>query len=188
MAQAPKMAKVTTDSASDGKAGEWSVVDTNATRGPRTHTTRGEKVTLYADKRTFMSMPKALTFLRDPAFQVWNEHGQRVQNMPDQSRGIGKMPELQPGETIAHVEELTTEALRARAAQRVGGERFTGKTTRKELIEFLCHDGLTAVQRTAVAANQAAGADSDLIADEDDDDFAAEALSGQMEEVKRAAR
>lgn len=165
----------------EGKAGQWAVIDTNAMETPRIHEPIvGKKVALRADEKTYMEMPMAVRFLCDPAFHVFNEHGQRVKNMPDKMATVGKMPELQPGETIAHVEELMKDALLARAARKPGGERFTSKTTREELIHFLVKGAMSSSR----GGGDPAPVDDGTIVDDEDDDFSASMLEGQLDQVK----
>lgn len=126
---------------------QWTVFDTNSAKAldgagkeiGRTHRARGGRsYKLFSDKGVEMPSTEAITFLCDKAFIVLNEDGERVQPMPESAAfNPAKHIELEPGQAICYVEELTDVALLSRATQRPGGERFTKKTPRKTLIEFL---------------------------------------------------
>ena len=125
--------------------GAWTVFDMNARRRDkdgqvigRTHTTRtGKDYKLFADQGTKMPESDARTFLID-GFRVLNEEGVEVRNIPDEAtQDAGVIPRLQLGQTVAHYDELTNQALRGRCARKPGGERFNKNTSRKLLIDFL---------------------------------------------------
>lgn len=138
--------------------GHWSVVDTNATQGPRTHSAGPGRPSydLKATEPTTMPEADARVFLRDKAFIVRNELGRRVPSLPDQEvMSAGRTPpKLEPGQVVANLKELTTDALLARAQQYPGGDRLTKKSKRDAIIGFLWD----AKHHTAAPA------------DEDDDD------------------
>ena len=126
----------------------WTVVDTNAAKLPlkpdgteqgRPHIARsGVQYMLFSQTATEMPSSDALTFLCAESFIVRNEDGERVQPMPPKAAANpAQVIDLEPGQAICFIEELTDTALLSRAKQRPGGERFNAKTGRKTLLEFL---------------------------------------------------
>ncbi len=126
----------------------WTVLFLNAGLLPRkpdgteqgvTHKARsGVAYRLFAETPTEMPSSDAITFLCDEAYIVKNEEGERVQPMPAKAAANpAQVIDLEPGQSICFIEELTDTALLSRANQRPGGERFNSKTGRKTLIQFL---------------------------------------------------
>lgn len=122
-----------------GASQMWGVIDTNAREAPRHHEpVRGTIYALRFDRPTMMPMVHAMVFLRDPAFVVTDADGNVHSALPESERGdrMNARPKLEPGETIAKYEELTTTALVARAVTRPGGQGVNPRS-RSELIAFL---------------------------------------------------
>lgn len=122
------------------KPGNWAVIDSLATSGPRTHDAApGLSYQLHATKKTWMPQSHAMAFLCDAAFKVYDDAGELVHALPPitAQRGGHEAPKLRPGETIANLDELNTVALLARAKLHPDGRKFHGRTPRTELIEFL---------------------------------------------------
>lgn len=117
----------------------WKVIDRNAREKPRVHEPApGHIYALSFDKATEMPRQHAVVFLRDPAFRVFDEAGAEQTGLPGAERGdaLNKRPALEPDETIARFDELTTTALLARAVLRPGGHEIPPKD-RKALVAFL---------------------------------------------------
>lgn len=119
-----------------------------------------EKVTFNYGNPTVLPVEKALKFNKDGFIikgmdDTLYEKPVQVDNVT-QSR-------LAPGEVVAKLEELTTEALRLRAAVMPNGETVS-KAKKEELVEFL--KGTTAVSAPAAPAETApstpAAADGEL--------------------------
>jgi hypothetical protein len=126
----------------EATAGLWQVFDLNQQgpeNPPRHHEVGGKSWPLYRDRPTLLPPHLAAIFQRDPAFRVLDENGQEQVTLPDAENidAAKRRPHLNPGETIAKFEELTSNALLARAALRPGGSGFTAKSKRADMIGFL---------------------------------------------------
>lgn len=139
----------------------YRVKDLNAIAGPRRHEpVKGTTYDLSAEgDGTPMPMEHAVVFLRDKAFAVFNEKGQKVATMPQgaTSQTISEAGgvKLAPGDTVARFTELTQTALMARVSAIPGGERMKKNTRRETLVMFLMEH----------AEKQAPKADEDRITD-----------------------
>lgn len=143
--------------------GYWAVFDTIARQinddtqevMPRTHESfSGRQWKLRNDIPCWMPEADARIFLKHPAFIVWNGDEEVVPALHLQAMER-KQPELlAPNLVIAELNELTSEALLTRAAQK-GGQRFSSETRREALILFLL-DGNTAQARAASPARRPA--------------------------------
>jgi len=126
--------------------GDWAVFDTLAREidektgdtKPRVHAAReGKNYKLSNDKPCWMPEADARVFLKDSAFLVLNENEEVVPALNAQALDR-KLPEhLAANLVIADLNELTAEALVTRAAQKLGGQRFSLDTRRDALIRFL---------------------------------------------------
>lgn len=126
--------------------GEWQVFDMNARMldpttqrtKPRVHESRlGRPWRLTFDEACFMPEEDARVFLKDPAFRVLNADGEEVPSLVAAQLSRKLPDKLDPEMTIAKFDELTTESLLTRAAQRPGGQRFNSTTARRVLVDFL---------------------------------------------------
>ena len=129
----------------------WKVRDKNATTGARTHDILGTQYALSADDWTLMPEDHAVFFLKDTAFQVVDARGDIVPPMPEGAvEGGGReKAQLRPGEVIANFEELTKEALLARAKNRPGRAAITSSMTKPELLKFLHSEAANDAQQAA---------------------------------------
>lgn len=170
--------------------GDWAVFDSIARQiddktqevMPRAHEPRlGHIYKLRFDLPCFMPESDARVFLKDPAFIVQNAEGDKVPPLSKQAQQRVKPTTLEPNMVIADLNELTTDALLTRAAQRQGGQKFSRETRREALIRFLLdgnaeHDHATAPHRAAIAAP--AGDDVGVEDMEEDGEDAARILEG----------
>lgn len=143
--------------------GQWSVSDSNAKTGPRTHEpVAGFFYQLTAQERTHMPRAHAAVFLRDPAFRVFDEAGQLQAALPEQEtlRATKGGIVLGKGQTVANYEDLTTKALFNRCVARPGGHEVNPKD-RAAMVEFL----KTAPMVVELPRNQRA---RDMTSDADD--------------------
>ena len=122
----------------------WSVCDKNARQEidgkiiPRLHEAApGTTYKLFFNEFTKMPEHHARTFLRDEAFEVHDEHDQRVRPLSEDAMLRVAPAALAPQMVIANLDELTTEALVTRASVKPGGSRYTSITPREILINFL---------------------------------------------------
>jgi hypothetical protein len=133
------------------------IVDTNAhpdqPSADGTKTIKGSRVhemMIDGRKRAFVfehgvplavEWPVAIRFLRDEAFRLVDENGEELpfQRTPKQPHELeaGQQFRLGDEETVARYEELHDEALRLRAMQIPGGERFGRSTNRDAMVEFI---------------------------------------------------
>lgn len=129
------------------KDGEWAVFDTKARQPdpskpgetlPRLHEARmGMAYPLRFDKPCYMPEGDARVFLKDPAFKVVDADGRHVASL-DPAQMNRTAPAMLPAEmVVAHLNELTDEALLTRVAQISGGYRYTRAAPREVLIEAL---------------------------------------------------
>jgi hypothetical protein len=118
---------------------QWSVLDTNAKDRnlKRYHESGGQLYGLSAYEAEPMPKEHALVFLRDPSFTVRDEAGTIVRTLPKAALAAkGEKLELEANQTIATYDELTNDALLARASLRPGGAVTFGMP-REALMEFL---------------------------------------------------
>ena len=119
--------------------GQWSVSDSNAKTGPRTHEpVAGFFYQLTAQAKTQMPRTHAVVFLRDKAFRVWDDHGRLQASLPEQEtlKATKGGIVLREGQTVANYEELTTDAMFARCVARPGGYEVN-PDDRAAMVEFL---------------------------------------------------
>ena len=129
------------------KDGEWAVFDKNARQPdpakpgetlPRVHEARlGVPYPLRFDKACYMPESDARVFLKDPAFKVVDAEGRHVASLDPAQMSRVVAETLPPEMVIAHLNELTDEALLTRVAQIGGGYRYTSAAPREVLIEAL---------------------------------------------------
>ena len=126
----------------------WAVKDSNARRRdtktgaimPRTHQAlSGREYPLTAQEPTYMPEADARGFLKDEAFWVYDQQGNRVLPLATQALLRDVPKKLDPNMVIADLSELTQEALVTRAAQLPGAPGFTHETPRSRLISFITH-------------------------------------------------
>lgn len=118
----------------------WTVFDSNARQGPRTHEVKeGVSYDLHAGKPTEMPRSHAAIFLRDPAFRVMNAQGVRLTPLPQAEADAAQARKLAlaSDETVAKFAELTDAALLARVASRPGGDYVAVTGNRDQMIAFL---------------------------------------------------
>ncbi len=170
------------------KSSMWGVKDLNARVAPRVHEAApGVTYSLKADE--FMPMPAAhaAAFLKDPAFMVVNADGEPVSTVASAAFDeAGKTRvELEPGQVIANIEELTVASLLARA-RAAGGDSFSEHTKRATLVAFLMGDLANLDEDVAkkVRSTQAArrgparAKDDDGLTEDMDEQDAAKILEG----------
>lgn len=112
---------------------------------------------LKAEEYTLMPAHHALIFLSDENFIVENEDGEPLGHLPRSAihqAGDQAGPKLAHGEVIARYDELTQDALLARATRRHGGEKLTKSTKRAALVDFLINSAPVKEER-----------DDDLVSD-----------------------
>lgn len=158
---------------SDGK---WGVKDKNHRPGnpPRVHEpVLGHSYPLTHDAFTMMPAAHAVHFLGDPAFEVINEDAVKVAPIPKGKTSKGEEYRPAPGQVVAALEELTTDALLARAQLTPGGERLTKRNGREPIIKFII-DAQMAVAEGRTPGRASAPPTGD--ADEMDDDALAKLM------------
>lgn len=162
---------------------QWSVRDKNARQEldgkivARLHEAApGSTYKLYFNEFTAMPEHHARTFLRDEAFEVLDEHGQRVRPLSEDAMLRVAPAALAPQMVIANLDELTSEALVTRASIKPGGSRYTSVTPREILINFLI-DAEAAAQNTRRSDAGVGGGDVD---DWVTDDTVKNALEAEM--------
>lgn len=119
------------------KAELFDVYDTSAVTGPRVHDIlfegQVEQITFEPHKPTKMTRERALKFNKD-GFTVKDPSGNVFKPVVDEDALLRER--LKPDEVIARYDELSADALRARAVVLVGGEKMAD-ATRDELVAFL---------------------------------------------------
>jgi len=90
---------------------------------------------LGSDEPVTMPMEHALKLLHDPAFEVKNAAGERLK--PVKKRDPHDRAELTEDETVAQWDELSQQALYARAKVYAGSEGLKVNTEKVVLIAFL---------------------------------------------------
>ncbi|CAB4144096.1 hypothetical protein UFOVP469_12 [uncultured Caudovirales phage] len=159
-----------TDDGATKASGKWAVRDMNARRmidgkvQPRHHEILpGVFYALTFNQDAFMPEEHARRFLIDRAFQVTAPSGNIVPAM-DPEASVRVLPNLlRPNQVIADVSELTHEALLTRALMAPGAPKFTSKTKRDTLIEFLLEENVRlGSARGASDADPAGGDDSSV--------------------------
>jgi hypothetical protein len=123
----------------DTKASEdtFMVFDMNARSAGRIHDmVDGTRYELHAGKGTPVPERHALLFLRDEAFKVVDPSGATLASVAHLANERDGSRALADDETIARYEELTHDALLARAVLRPGAA-FGRKSSKAELVAFL---------------------------------------------------
>lgn len=123
----------------EAQGGFWAVIDKNAREKRRVHDApSGRRYPLDAVEPTYMPKADALVFLRDAAFEVYDENDALQAPLPaSEAAGERKITELAAEECVARYDELTTAALLARVAARPGGASIDTMASREQLIGFL---------------------------------------------------
>lgn len=123
----------------------FGVVDTNVKPGKqRTHTFTdddGQLIQYTFGHNVQVEIPHrhAVRLQQIKSFQVFRKNGERLPHLPAK-HPLDVNPndvKLKDGQCIAVFEELTREALFARAVLFPGGQRFKANAKREELIRFL---------------------------------------------------
>lgn len=150
----------------------WGVKDSAA--APQEHRTHTPVVGVDYELNSaeFKNMPEAHArkFLCDETFIVQDETGQLVPPLDASAmlKAGADIPSLDIDQTIATYQELTDAALLARAAQRAGGEDFTGESHRESVIDFLIG---RARQHLSSHESALEGEDTEEMAGEDVDEM-----------------
>lgn len=119
--------------------GLWTVFDTLAKTERRTHTPLpGFDYPLSATAPTEMPPAHAMKFLCDEAFKVFDEYGNAVKALPkvDVEAATGGVI-LKPGQTVASLDELTDNALKARCAQMPKGHTVAAAGDRLAMVRHI---------------------------------------------------
>ncbi len=157
------------------KPGFWGVKDMNAKYGE----TRAHAVTptivyeLASSAFCWMPPEHAMIFTRDPAFVVIDDKDAEQVVLPkSELRKNDQRLDIGADECVANLAELKTEALLSRALLRAGadGPKFTVKTPREKLIDFLIND---ATGQESLKAEATRKVDADYV-DVDEDPRAAD--------------
>ena len=140
------------------------VFDMNASLATREHDVGGVLYQLSAHgEGTPIPLAHALMFLRDPAFVVLDDHGNRMQmEGPAEARPDIK---LAPHQTIANLEELSVVALAVRAAKLPGSRGLNRNAGKKKLIGFIMAGGV----EDSIETNPLDPETENLIEDDPDD-------------------
>lgn len=137
-------------------------------------------------KKTEMPLHHGLKFLIDPAFVVADADGNRIDPRPRREQEQENALALDPDQTVAKYEELTTAALFVRCKMLAGSDKIKKNTQKGDLIQFLIEAGAKADGVTPTKGGNAKGAAtpaddgtavevsedddmSDIFGDEDDD-------------------
>lgn len=125
----------------------WGVADLNATAFkpgtneimPRVHDVApGVRVDLFSDRETFMDEKYARLFLKDGSFVVRDPNGNVVKPLTEvQLSRVAPQEKLAPNLVIADLDELTAEALEARAKVHPRSHELPPDADRALLIDFL---------------------------------------------------
>ena len=112
----------------------------NDPKGPRKHEALDPDgtITVYEFKyraQTKMPFRHAMQFLKS-GFEVY-DRGNRMQTRTESNAVTGAPMVLLPNQCVADLHELTGLALSKRCARHVSGERFTPKSDKGAMIEFL---------------------------------------------------
>lgn len=121
------------------------VIDSTAVSGPRTHsqTIQGidRNFTFEPGKPLPLPIAVAKKFLRHEAFKLSDAEGnvRQFKRRPKQPEelGAGERINLTAEETVARFDELSTDALQARALELPNSDAFADKPDRFKMIEFL---------------------------------------------------
>jgi len=92
---------------------------------------------LFFDRDTPMPEEHARRFLVDPAFTVLAPDNTRLAPLSDQVKTRDLPPMLKPNQVIADLNELNQEALVNRSLIRPNAPKFTTRSKREAMIEFL---------------------------------------------------
>ncbi len=126
---------------------KWGVADLNATAFkpgtneimPRAHDVApGVRLELFADRETFTEEKYARLFLKDESFVVRDANGNIVKPLTEvQLSRVAPQEKLAPNLVIADLDELTAEALEARAKVHPRSHELPPDADRALLIDFL---------------------------------------------------
>ena len=127
----------------------------NDPKGPRKHDGLDPDgtITVYEFKyRTHTKVPfrHAMQFLKS-GFEVYDS-GNRMQVRTETNAVTGAPMALLPNQCVADLNELTDYALAKRCATHVSGDRFTPKSDKQSMIEFLVAAASPAPSAAALAA------------------------------------
>lgn len=124
--------------------GKWRVRDTNArvvhdgkVQGRTHEILPGISYTLYFDTDTPMPEEHARRFLIDEAFIVLTPDGTRLVPFSEQVKSRDLPPSLKANQVVASLDELTHDALMNRSLLKPGAPKFSKRTSREVMIEFL---------------------------------------------------
>lgn len=96
-----------------------------------------KRYALDADTPVEMPLEHAMQFLKDVNFIVTGEDGKRIDPLPIQKDGgVGGL-KLEPGETIAHLSELTTTSLFKRCKASAFSVGISAESSREDMIDFI---------------------------------------------------
>lgn len=99
--------------------------------------------TFVAGQRTAVPFGMAFGLVANPGFAVYDDKsGRRIKADPARS-AMAKL-DLKPDETVANLEELTREALLARARRLPGGETLAPGTAKHDVVLFVMAGGVQA--------------------------------------------
>src|SRR5579859_6109872 len=108
------------EAGNEAEEGDWGVYDSIARQiddktqevMPRTHEVRpGRIYKLRFDEPCYMPEADARVFLKEPAFIVLNDEGEKVPSLSKQAQERVQPTKLAPNMVIADMNELTTDAL-----------------------------------------------------------------------------
>jgi hypothetical protein len=163
-----KTAKVIDMLAPEGGVRTHTIVAKFAADGRTPSLLKNYPLSADVDKAVEMPLEHAMQFLKDASFKVFAEDGTLITPLPiNKDGGIGGM-KLEPGETVAHLTELTTTALLKRCKANPYSTSITQDSSREAMIEFLMSDAVANVgagQQIEVAAQFAAAGEQMSAAD-----------------------
>lgn len=138
----------------------WGVVDLNAPTGEsrRHQPVKGHFYDLRSDVPKKMPPSHAARFLKVEGFVVTGAAGRPMNSLPT-SEEQSRVATLPKGWLLARVEELTSDALLARALNLPGGEKFTARTKKDVLLAFVTEHSGGAIDTVQPAGNVAEGAE-----------------------------
>lgn len=121
--------------AMEGKARRHTLIESFMPDGKTVRTTR--HYDLKAEVGTEMPLAHAMQFLKDANFVVSDAAGNIIQPIPVVSGNDRGGQRLQPGETVAHLSELTTSALLKRCKASAFSGNINEESSRETMIEYL---------------------------------------------------
>lgn len=140
------------------------VWDATATRGPRTHEFGGKKWTFNPDEPTDVPLDIARLVAHIPEFRVIGPDGEVYRQAPQEDTPKA-LPALRNDQVVASLEELTIQALRARASAWSGHEGYAAVKDRPGLIRFI----MGRQGEASVASEGEAGEEAEIEFDPEDD-------------------